>query len=82
MNNKDEKIRIDIEDVLQILELKQVVNKPNLNNIEFHYNDIKLDIPAKMIKDWKNSGSSNVDFIGAYFERIIQMNKEKLNEKN
>tara|TARA_Y100000310_G_scaffold307018_1_gene348752 strand:- start:34954 stop:35169 length:216 start_codon:yes stop_codon:yes gene_type:complete len=60
-------MRIDIEDILKLIEAKRKLNSLDLKEIEFYENNKKVEIPEQIIKDWNFTGLSNIDFIDTDF---------------
>lgn len=71
-------IRIDIEDVLKNFEIKKKINKPELDNIDFYYKNNKINIPKKIIDDWKFIGLINTDFVVMNYDYLITLKQNEI----
>lgn len=56
-------MKVDIETITLITALRLAINSTPLEDIEFFWNDEKVEIPENRIKDFELTGLNNVDFI-------------------
>ena len=57
------KLTVPVENIVYILDLFEEVNKYDLKDIEFYYNDKLVDAPKSEIEEFAYSGLTNIDFI-------------------
>jgi hypothetical protein len=57
------KHRISVEWIRLLQESRAIINSFDLHNIEFTENGKVIDIPKRVIDDFKFTGLSNIDFI-------------------
>ena len=60
-------MRIDYEDVWQMLEERSAFNRPEFRDIEFYKDGKRVEIPEAVIDKWEFMGLNNVDFVSSDF---------------
>lgn len=63
-------MKIAVEYVSWLMEEKSKINREKLSDIELFEDGMKLNIPKKVIDDFKFTGLSNVDFILSDFRNV------------
>ena len=56
-------VRIDVENVIQLMDERRQINITPLEDIEFWHDGLKVDIPIDEIANFMFTGLSNTDFI-------------------
>jgi len=62
-----DKIRVDIEEIKDIVERKKRINSVELDRIEFYENGVKLEINQELVEEFIFTGLNNFDFITSEF---------------
>ena len=60
-------MKINIEDIKDLIRKKRRFNRLKLKNIIFYENGKKLNIPPEVIEEWEITGLNNVDFVDVEF---------------
>ena len=55
-------MRVNVEDVLDILEKKKKINDLDFSSIEFYRGNMKVIIPPEVLDDWMFTGLNNINF--------------------
>ena len=66
-------MRVDLEDYWIMLAFRRCINTSPLEDIEWHEDGEKIEIPQETIDEFLFTGLSNVDFIqSGYYEKQKQ----------
>jgi len=60
-------MRVDLEEIRDIMERRRKINSLNLEEIEFYEKGVKLDINPEILSDFIYTGLNNFDFITSGF---------------
>ncbi len=69
-------MQIAIEYVKWLAEERAKINRAKLEDIEIFEKGMKLDIPSKVIDDFKFTGLANIDFILSDFYKGKELTNE------
>lgn len=58
-----ERIRVDVEEVIDILNRRKKINSLDLASIDFYRNGVKVEVDQEKVKDWDFIGLTNVCFV-------------------
>ncbi len=56
-------MRINIEDVLEAVRIRSLINSKDLKDIEFYKEGIPVRIDLTVLEEWDFTGLHNIDFI-------------------
>lgn len=67
-------IAVDVEHLIQMKKEMNLINRVDLDNIEFYKDGHLIEIPKEILDEWKYIGLNNCDFItnGFYKEGVIR----------
>lgn len=63
-------MRVNIEDVMRIIEERRAINSIPFRDIEWYENNEKLEIDEEILEEFEMTGLNNIDFIGTNFFSI------------